>query len=134
MVETASAHLTEADVLALGANGQHVADLDLGVGYGHAVDVQQHESPALSGGRPGQTVLNPCADGLDRGRGAGDPVLARGVVAQRSLRAGQGLRPPLVFVERDDRPQANIGEPLGLLMEVGLSAAQRPSTGEELHS
>lgn len=30
--------MTKADVFALGASGQHVADLDLGVGDDHAVD------------------------------------------------------------------------------------------------
>ena len=52
------------DVLAIGTGGQHVADLDLGVGDDHAVDQQQHELPALLEGRRGQPVLHPAPEGL----------------------------------------------------------------------
>jgi len=47
VVEVVFTQLAKADALALGAGGQHVADLDVGVGDDHAVDEQQHESAAL---------------------------------------------------------------------------------------
>ena len=60
------------------------------------------------------------------------------VVAQQLLLAGQGLRsafqvaaPPLVLVEREDRPQVGVGEPLDLLAQVRLGAAQRVAAGEQ---
>ena len=56
--------MTKADVLALGAGGQHVADLDLGVGDDHAVDQQQHELPALLEGGLGQPVPHALAERL----------------------------------------------------------------------
>src|SRR5215207_6768571 len=62
--EVVFTQMTKADVLALGARGQHVADLDLGVGDDHAVDEQQHELPALLEGRRGQPVLHPRAERL----------------------------------------------------------------------
>src|SRR3954452_18912673 len=46
--------MTKADVLALGAGGQHVADLDVGVGDDHPVDQQQHELAALLEAGAGQ--------------------------------------------------------------------------------
>src|SRR5215204_689777 len=64
IVEVVFTQMTKADVLALGARGQHVADLDLGVGDDHAVDEQQHELPALLEGRRGQPVLHPRAERL----------------------------------------------------------------------
>ncbi len=61
------------------------------------------------------------------------------VVAQQLLLAGQGLRPPLqvaapplVLVEREDRPEAGVGEPFDLLAQVRLGAAQRVAAGEQL--
>src|SRR5829696_1282182 len=64
VVEVVFTQMTKADVLARGARGQHVADLDLGVGDDHAVDEQQHELPALLEGRRGQPVLHPRAERL----------------------------------------------------------------------
>jgi putative transposase len=64
VVEVVFTQMTKADVLALGARGQHVADLDLGVGDDHAVDEQQHELPALLEGCRGQPVLHPRAERL----------------------------------------------------------------------
>ena len=64
IVEVVFTQMTKADVLALGARWQHVADLDLGVGDDHAVDEQPHELPALLKGRRGQPVLHPRAERL----------------------------------------------------------------------
>src|SRR5919202_1397286 len=57
--------LTKADVLALGAGGQHVADLDLGVGDDHPIDQQQHELAALLEVGPGQPALHPGPESLE---------------------------------------------------------------------
>ena len=64
VVEIVFTQVTKADVLALGAGGQHIADLDLGIGDDHAVDEQQHELPALLEGRRGQPALHPRAECL----------------------------------------------------------------------
>ena len=65
-------------------------------------------------------------------------MLALRVVAQQFLRASQCLHalleiapPPLILVERDDRPEIGIGEPLELLGEMRLGVAQRLATGEQ---
>ncbi len=64
-------------------------------------------------------------------------MLALRVVAQQLLLAGQSLHAllqvpaaPLIFLEREDRPQIGVGELLDLLGEVRLGAAQRLATGE----
>ena len=64
VVEVVFPQMAKPDVLALGAGGQHVADLDLGVGDDHPVDEQQDELPALLEGRRGQAVLHPRAESL----------------------------------------------------------------------
>jgi hypothetical protein len=124
--------MTKTDVLALRAGGQHIADLDLGVGDDHPVDQQQDELPALLEARRGQAALHPRAESLQRRRHTGELLPARHVVAQQLLLAGQSPQallqvaaPPLVLVERQDRPQIGVGEPLELLGEVRLGTAQR---------
>src|SRR5690242_808011 len=122
--------MTKADVLALGAGGQHVADLDVGVGDDHPVDQQQHELAALLEAGPGQAALHPGTESLERGRHAGELLAAGRVVAQLFLLLGQRLHvplqiapPPSVLVERDDRPEVGVREPLQLVPQVRLAAA-----------
>src|SRR5690242_18018913 len=122
--------MTKADVLALGAGGQHVADLDLGVGDDHPVDQQQHELAALLEAGPGQPALHPGPESLERGRHAGELLPAGRVVAQLFLLRGQRLHvplqvapPPSVLVERDDRSEVGVREPLQLVPQVRLAPA-----------
>jgi transposase len=122
--------MTKADVLALGAGGQHVADLDVGVGDDHPVDQQQHELAALLEAGPGQAALHPGTESLERGRHAGELLAAGRVVAQLLLLLGQRLHvplqiapPPSVLVERDDRSEVGVREPLQLVPQVRLAAA-----------
>ena len=60
-------------------------------------------------------------------------------MAQQLLLTGQGPQallqvaaPPLVLVEREDRPKVGVGEPLELLGEMRLGTAQRLAAGEQL--
>src|SRR4051795_7483464 len=122
--------MTKADVLALGAGGQHVADLDVGVGDDHPVDQQQHELAALLEAGAGQPALHPSPESLERGRHAGELLPAGRVLAQLLLLLGQCphallqiASPPSVLVERDDRPEGGAGEPLQLVPQVRLAAA-----------
>ena len=64
VVEVVFTQMTKADVLAFGAGGQHVTDLNVGIGGDHAVDEQQHELPALLKGGFGKSVLDARAEGL----------------------------------------------------------------------
>ena len=64
VVEVVFTQMTKADVLAFGAGGQHVTDLNVGIGDDHAVDEQQHELPALLKGGFGKSVLDARAEGL----------------------------------------------------------------------
>ena len=73
--------MTKADVFAFGAGGQHVTDLDLGVGDDHAVDEQLHELPALLEVGLRQPALHACAERFERRRHPGELLLARRVVA-----------------------------------------------------
>lgn len=80
-LEVVFPQMTKADVLALRAGGQHVADLDLAVGDDHAVDEQQHELPALLEAGLGQPALHACAEGLERRCNASELLLARCIAA-----------------------------------------------------
>jgi hypothetical protein len=82
--------LTKTDALALGAGGQHVADLDVGIGDDHAVDEQQHELPALLEGGRGEPVLHTRTEGLDGCGDAGELLLTGSVAAELLLLSGQG--------------------------------------------
>ena len=53
--------MAKPNVLAVGAGGQDVADLDRGIGDDHAVDQQQHELTALLEAGLGQSTLHPLA-------------------------------------------------------------------------
>jgi Transposase DDE domain len=130
VVEVVFTQMTKADVLALGAGGQHVADLDLGVGDDHPVDQQQHELAALLEAGPGQPALHPGPESLERGRHAGELLPAGRVLAQLLLLLGQCphallqiASPPSVLVERDDRSEVGVREPLQLVPQVRLAAA-----------
>jgi hypothetical protein len=132
VVEVVFPQMTKADVLALGAGGQHVADLDLSIGDDHPVDEQQHELPVLLEARRGQALLHAGAESLQRRRHAGELLPARHVVAQQLLLAGQNPQAllqvtaaPLVLVERENRPKIGVGEPLELLGKLRLGMAQR---------
>jgi hypothetical protein len=77
-------------------------------------------------------VLHSGTESLQGRRHTGELLPARHVVAQQLLLAGQSppallqvAPPPLVLVERQDRPKIGVGEPLELLGEVRLGAAQR---------
>ena len=64
VVEVVFTQMTKADVLALRIGGQHVTDLDLGIGDDHPIDEQQDELSALLETRRGQAMLHPCAESL----------------------------------------------------------------------
>jgi DNA invertase Pin-like site-specific DNA recombinase len=122
--------MTKADVLALGAGGQHVADLDVGVGDDHPVDQQQHELAALLEAGAGQPALHPGPESLEGSRHAGELLPAGRVLAQLLLLLGQCphallqiASPPSVLVERDDRSEVGVREPLQLVPQVRLAAA-----------
>src|ERR1700760_4568153 len=138
-VEIAFTQLTKADVLALGGDGQHIADFDVSVGDDHAIDEQHHELTAPLEVSFGQPPLHPRAEGLQRGRYAGELLLARRVVTQQRLLPGQGLHaplqiaaPPFILIERDDRSKVGVGEPLDLLAQMRLATAQRFAAREQL--
>ena len=80
-IEVVFPQMTKADVFAFGAGGQHVTDLDLGVGDDHAVDEQLHELPALLEVGLRQPALHACAERFERRRHPGELLLARRVVA-----------------------------------------------------
>jgi hypothetical protein len=63
-IEVVFTQLAKADVLALGAGGQDVADLDLGIGDDHAVHEQHHELAALLEAGLGQAALHARPEGL----------------------------------------------------------------------
>ena len=73
--------MTKPDVFAVWAGGQHVSDLDVGVGDDHAIDEQQHElAPLLEAGL-GQSRSHALAERFQRRGDAGELLLARGVAA-----------------------------------------------------
>src|SRR3954453_21654045 len=122
--------MTKADVLALGAGGQHVADLDVGVGDDHPVDQQQHELAALLEAGARQPALHPSPESLERARHAGELLPAGRVLAQLLLLLGPcphaplpSSSPPAILVERDDRSEVGVREPLQLVPQVRLAAA-----------
>ena len=63
-IEVVFPQMTKADVLAVRAGGQGVADLHLGVRDDHPVDEQHHELAALLEARLGQAVLHPFTECL----------------------------------------------------------------------
>src|SRR3954453_3448129 len=141
VVEVVFAQMTKSDVFALEAGGQHVPDLDVGVGVGddYALDEQQHELAAPLEAVLVQPVLDALAERLQRCRHTGELLPPGRVATQLLLLPGQRLRallqvapPPLLLVERDDGPQVGIGEPFELLAQVRLSPAQRLAPGEQL--
>src|SRR3954447_15318852 len=81
VVEVVFTQMAKPNVLAVGAGGQHVADLDLGIGDDDAVDQQQHELTALLEAGLGQSALNALAKRFQRGRHAGKLLLASGIAA-----------------------------------------------------
>lgn len=138
VAEVVFPQMTKPDVFAFWAGGQHVSDLDVGIGDDHAVDEQHHELPALLKRGLGGAVLDACAEGFERGGHPGELLLARGIVTQLLFLSGQRLRAlfkvapsPLVFIEGDNRPEVCVCEPLELLVQVRLSAAQRLTAREE---
>jgi putative transposase len=61
VVEVVFTQMAKPNVLAVGAGGQDVADLDRGIGDDHAVDQQQHELTALLEAGLGQSALHALA-------------------------------------------------------------------------
>jgi transposase len=64
VVEVVFTQMTKADVLALRISGQHVTDLDLGIGDDHPIDEQQDELSALLEAGRGQAMLHSGAESL----------------------------------------------------------------------
>jgi transposase len=64
VVEVVFTQMTKADVLALRIGGQHVTDLDLGIGDDHPIDEQQDELSALLEAGRGQAMLHSGAESL----------------------------------------------------------------------
>src|SRR4051812_34466887 len=81
VVEVVFTQMAKPNVLAVGAGGQHVADLDLGIGDDDAVDQQQHELTALLEAGLGQSALHALAKRFQRGRHAGKLLSASGIAA-----------------------------------------------------
>jgi len=111
VVEIVFTQLTKADVLALRAGGQHIANFDLGLCYNHAIHEQQHKLSALLESGICQPMLHPPAKGLQGGRHAGKLLLALRIVTQELPLASQRLHAllqvaaaPLILIEREDRP------------------------------
>ena len=63
-IKVAFTQMTKADVLALRIGGQHVTDLDLGIGDDHPIDEQQDELSALLEAGRGQAMLHSGAESL----------------------------------------------------------------------
>jgi len=83
VIEVVFTQMTKSDVLALGAGGQHVPDLDVGVGDDHAADQQQHKLPALLEVGLVQSALEARAERFRRRCHAGELLLAGRVTAER---------------------------------------------------
>ena len=81
VLEVVFAQMTKPHALALRAGGQHVADLDVGIGDDHAVDEQQHELAPLLKAGPSQAAPHACAEGLERRRHPCELLLARCIAA-----------------------------------------------------
>jgi hypothetical protein len=64
MAKVVFTQMTKADVLALRIGGQHVTDLDLGIGDDHPIDEQQDELSALLEAGRGQAMLHSGAESL----------------------------------------------------------------------
>jgi hypothetical protein len=106
VAEVVCSQPTKLDVLALGARGEDVSDLDLRAGDDHAVDQQQDELAPLRRRRGGEPLRDPGTEGLERCRDARQLLLPRRVAAELGLvrreRVGalfQITAAALVFVE-----------------------------------
>jgi transposase len=81
VVEIVFPQMTKADVLTLGAGGEHVTDLHVGVGHDHPVDQELDERAALREGGVGQTAGDPLAKCFQRRRGRREVLLLLGLAA-----------------------------------------------------
>ena len=138
VAEIVCSQTTRPDVLTLGAGWEDVADLDLAVGHEHPVDEEQHELAPLFGSRGGQPLRHPSADRLERRGDAGHLLLPRRVAAELRLVRRERVRPlrevgaaALVLLERDDRPQVGVGEPLELLAQRRLGLPEGLAPGRQ---
>ena len=109
-VELVFTQLTKAPPLAVWADGDDVADLDLVVGDHDAVDQKFHQLAPLGEVGPGQSRLDPSAEVRGRSRPAGELRGAIDLGFQLVRLDTQRLRPvfhrlaaPLVFRKGNDR-------------------------------
>jgi Transposase DDE domain len=129
-IEVVFTQMTKAHLLAAGAEGDDVADLDLTIGDQPAVDQPLHELALLGEVSAGQTRPNPAAEVRSRSRPAGElgpPIHLRRQLAGLRLKGLQPLLqrlpPALVFRQRDDGEQVGLGQPLQLSFQAALAAA-----------
>ena len=122
--------MTKADPLALGAQRDDVADLDLAIGDEHPIDQQLHQLALLGEVGAGQTGPNSLAEVRGRGRPAGEldpPIRLRfqlgGLHHQCLQPLLQRLPPALVFRQRDDGEQVGLGQAFQLPLEVATALA-----------
>ena len=110
--------MTKPDVLALGAGGEDVADLDLVVRDDDAVDEQLHQLPPLIEGRLLKSLRGPFAERLQRGRQPERLVEPIGFSGEPRLLLSEGRAPrldldatTLVLRQRDDAAEIGLGQP-----------------------
>ena len=126
-------------MLPLRAGRDDVADLDLTVSGDHAVNQQLEQCPLPFEVRLGQALPHTPAERLGMGGQLGCLVLALGAVHEVLLLAFQRRQTgidvaaaPFVLGQRHHAGEVGLGEPLELLGEMRLGAAQRLATGEQL--
>jgi hypothetical protein len=82
VVEIVHSQMTKSDVLALGAGGEDVPDLDLVVGHHDAVHQQLDQLASLVEGRVLEPRRHPLAERLQRGGESGRPIEAIGLTGE----------------------------------------------------
>jgi hypothetical protein len=93
-IEIVFTQMTKTDVLATGAEGDHVPDLHLVIGYDHAIDEEFDQLPLLLKGGLGQALLHPLTEIFDRGDPTGQfglPVHLGRQLLRLLLQRGQAL-------------------------------------------
>ncbi len=123
--------MTKTDVLALGAGGEDVADLDLVVRDDDPVDQQLDELPLLLEAGVLKARRDPFAKRLQRGREAERLTEAVGFPGEPRLLFGESHAPrldlgpaALVLRQWDDAAEVGLGQSLELLDQGRLTLAQ----------
>src|SRR3954452_9582038 len=127
--------MTKAGGLALWAGGDHVADLDLALGYNDPRHQALNQLPLLLPRGLIQPHPHASAEGLHAQANTGEFGLAVYLRFQMAQLGVEGLpflvhlaAPAPELVETDNTRQVSLGEPLDLLLNAGLAAPQRLPT------